>query len=56
MGTQNIGAKYQSISFDKPFIQEIKDHIKDKKQYRSLADFARDAIRNQIRREQRKTK
>lgn len=51
MGTQNIGAKYQSISFDKPFIAEIKKHIEGKDQYRSIADFAREAIREKMQRD-----
>ena len=53
MGSQNIGARYQSISFDKQFIEMIKEHIVDKKQYRSIADFAREAIREKMERERK---
>ena len=53
MGTQNKGARYQSISFDKPFIAEIKKHIEGKDQYRSIADFAREAIREKMQKEVR---
>lgn len=48
MGKQNIGARYQSISYDKPFIAAIKNYIKDRKQYRSVADFTREAIREKM--------
>ena len=51
MGLQNIGAKYQSISFDKDFIKEIKEHIEHRREYRSIADYARAAIREKIERE-----
>ena len=51
MGKQNIGARYQSISFDKPFITEIKKFKEGKDQYRSVADFAREAIREKMKME-----
>ena len=51
MGKTKDRHKYQSISFDKPFIALIKKHIENKDQYRSIADFARSAIREKIDRE-----
>jgi len=40
--------KYSSISFPQGFIDKIKEHIKDKKEYRGVADYARQAINNQM--------
>lgn len=36
--------KYSSISFPDDFIDEIKKHIMKTGRYKSIADFARDAI------------
>ena len=44
--------KYQGISFEITFIAEIKKHIMFNPMYRSIADFAREAIREKIRRDQ----
>lgn len=44
--------KYQGISFEIPFIAEIKKHIMFNPRYRSIADFAREAIREKLRRDQ----
>lgn len=38
-------ARYQGFALSIPFIDEIKRHIKDKDQYRSVTDYVRDAIR-----------
>jgi len=44
--------KYQSISLAVPFIAEIKKHIMFNPRYRSIADFAREAIREKMQRDQ----
>jgi len=46
--------KYQGISFETPFIAEIKKHIMFNPKYRSIADFAREAIREKIARGENK--
>ena len=46
------GTKYQSVSLAVPFIEEIKNHIKDSPQYRSIADFVRDAVREKMDKDQ----
>jgi len=40
--------KYQGLAFSVPFIQEIKDHIKEDDKYRSVTDFVRQAAREKI--------
>ena len=40
--------KYHSISLPVPFIEEIKKHILEKPEYRSIADFAREALREKM--------
>jgi len=40
--------KYSSISFPDEFIAEIKKHIEGRKEYRGVADFARQAIGAQM--------
>ena len=40
--------KYQSISLTEEFIADIKDHIIDNRQYKSIADFTRAAIREKM--------
>ena len=40
--------RYHSLSLPVPFIEQVKDHIKDRPQYRSVADFARDAMKERI--------
>jgi Arc/MetJ-type ribon-helix-helix transcriptional regulator len=37
--------KYQGFALEIPLIDEIKKHIKDKPEYRSVTDFVRDAIK-----------
>ena len=44
--------KYQGISFETPFIAEIRKHIMFNPRYRSIADFAREAIREKMRGDQ----
>ena len=44
--------KYQGISFETPFIAEIKKHIMFNPRYRSIADFAREAIREKMKEDQ----
>jgi len=44
--------KYQGISFETPFIAEIKKHIMFNSRYRSIADFAREAIRGKMEEDQ----
>ena len=45
------GVKYQGFAFAVPFIDEIKEHIKDDKKYRSVTDFVREATREKMIRE-----
>ena len=40
--------KYQGISMPIPFIEEIKKHIMNDPKYRSVADFAREGIREKM--------
>ena len=42
------GVKYQGIAFAVPFIQAIKEHIKDDQKYRSVTDFVRQATREKM--------
>ena len=44
--------KYQGISFAVPFLDEIKKHIMYNPKYRSIADFAREALREKMQRDQ----
>ena len=44
--------KYQGISMPIPFIAEIKKHIMFNPRYRSVADFAREAIREKMKEDQ----
>lgn len=48
MGQTKPGARYQSVSLTIPFIEEIKKHIQDRPEYRSIADFMRQAARVQM--------
>ena len=48
MGQTKPGARYQSVSLAIPFIEEIKKHIQDRPEYRSIADFMRQAARAQM--------
>lgn len=48
MGKTKEGARYQSVSLAIPFIEEIKKHIKDRPEYRSVADFVREATRGKM--------
>ena len=40
--------EYQSISLNKSFVNLIKKHIEEKPQYRSIAEFVRTSVINQI--------
>ena len=40
--------KYQGFAFAVPFIDEIKEHIKDDQKYRSVTDFVRQATREKM--------
>jgi len=40
--------EYQNVSLPKPLINEIKDHIKDNDEYRSIAEFVKEAIRGRL--------
>jgi len=44
-------AKQRGLSFSAPLIDEIKDFIVEKPEYRSVTSFIRDAIREKIYRE-----
>lgn len=46
-------AKYQGFALAVPLIKEIKKHIKNDNQYRSVTDFVRQAVRNQMDTEKR---
>jgi len=48
MGQTKPGARYQSVSLAVPFIEKIKKHIQDKPEYRSIADFVREATREKM--------
>jgi Arc/MetJ-type ribon-helix-helix transcriptional regulator len=48
MGKTKDRPPYQSVSLPVPFVKEIKDFIKDKPQYRSIADFVKDSIREKM--------
>jgi hypothetical protein len=41
-------AKYQGVSLPVPLIEEIKKHIMHKKEYRGIADFIKQAIREKM--------
>jgi Arc/MetJ-type ribon-helix-helix transcriptional regulator len=43
--------KYQSVSLSVPFIEKIKLVIKDRPEYRSVADYVRESVREKIARE-----
>jgi len=40
--------KYQSVSLTIPFVMEIKEHIKNRIEYRSIAEFVRDSAREKM--------
>jgi len=40
--------KHQGVSLPVPFIKEIKEHIKHRPAYRSIADYTREAIREKM--------
>ena len=46
-------SKYESVSLNVDFIRLIDEHIKNKPQYRSRADFVRVSIINQMSYEKR---
>lgn len=48
MKTLKPSVKYQGISVPITLIQEIKKCIKDKPEYRSIAEFVKEAIREKI--------
>jgi len=54
MARTKNGVNYQGLAFAKPFIEEIKNHIKPYPQYRSVTDFVRQATREKM--ERMKTK
>ena len=43
--------KYQGISMPIPFIEKIKGHIKDDDNYRSVADYVRQSVREKMEKE-----
>jgi Arc/MetJ-type ribon-helix-helix transcriptional regulator len=40
--------KWQGISLPVPFINDIKEYIKDKKEYSNVPEFVRDAVREKM--------
>ncbi len=48
MGKTKDRPKYQSVSLAVPFVDNIKKYIFNKPEYRSVADFAREAIREKM--------
>ena len=44
-------AKYQGISLPEEFIDELKKHVMGNPRYKSVADFAREALREKMDRE-----
>jgi len=43
--------KYQTVSFPEPFYEEIKHHVIKNKNYRSIAEFVKHAVKEQIARD-----
>lgn len=54
MGKTKERGRYQSISLSVDFIGEVKQHILKDGKYKSVADFAREAIREKLRRERKR--
>ena len=54
MGKTKERGRYQSISLSVDFIEEIKQYIIKDRKYKSVADFTREALREKLRRENRK--
>ena len=48
MGKTKDRCRYQSVSLPVEFIDKIKEHIEDKPQYRSIADFVKLSTINQM--------
>ena len=42
------GAKYRGMSLPVPLIEEVKEHIQNKPEYRSVSEFVKGAIRRQL--------
>ena len=51
MGKTKDRGRYQSISLSVDFIEEISDFVKKSNRYKSVADFAREALREKMERE-----
>jgi metal-responsive CopG/Arc/MetJ family transcriptional regulator len=43
--------KYHGISLPSPLIEEVKKYIIDRPEYRSVAEFTKEAIREKMRKE-----
>ncbi len=45
MGNTKDRPHYQSVSLPVPFVKKIKDHIKNKPEYRSIAEFVKESYK-----------
>ena len=41
-------AKYQAVSLPKEFVEEVTNHVRESKRYRSVAEFVKFAVMNQM--------
>lgn len=49
--TKKPPVSYHGISFPSPFVEQIKKYIENNPQYRSVAEFTKEAVREKMNRE-----